>query len=226
MSPTIVDDYMKTTVKIGTRPSRLAVRQAEEIRKLLPNIRFEVSAIETIGDRDKLTPISDAEGSDFFTREIESALLTGEIDAAVHSAKDLEEEPPDALVVAAITPSVSPYECLVSRVPQKTLATLPAGAMVGTSSRKRKEAILKFRMDLAVKDIRGDIEERLAQLDRGYYDAIIVAHAALIRLGLEGRISEIISPDIIEPHPLQGRLAVQVRRDRADVIEIFRRIYR
>lgn len=214
---------MRSILKIGTRPSQLAIRQVEEIRSLLPKIRFKVFPIETAGDRDKLTSISDAEGSDFFTHEIESALLAGRIDAAVHSAKDLEEKTPDGLVVAVITPSISPYECLVSRAPYKTLATLPYRSVIGTSSRKRKEAVLKFRKDLIVKDVRGNIGERLAQLDRGYYDAIIVAHAALIRLGLEDRISEIISPDIIEPHLLQGRLAVQVRRDRTDLIEMFTR---
>ena len=99
---------------------------------------------------------------------------------------------------------------------------LPLGACVGTSSRKRRKALMNFRPDLDVKDIRGDIDERLAQLDSGKFDAIIVAHAALIRLGYEDRIAEIIPREIMEPHPLQGSLAVQIRRDRDDLSAIFR----
>jgi hydroxymethylbilane synthase len=208
------------TIRIGTRPSPLAVKQAEEIISLLPAGNFEIVKIETSGDKDKITSLSHAEGSDFFTREIEDALLSGEIDAAVHSAKDIEENIPEALAIAATTPSVSPYECLVSRN-GLSLAGLPEDAVVGTSSRARKEALKAFRPDLKVKDIRGDIGERLKQLDEGIFDAIIVAHAALIRLALEDRIAEIISEKIMRPHPLQGRLAVQIRADRKDLANIF-----
>lgn len=214
---------MVKTMKVGTRSSRLALRQVEEIARLATFARFEIVTIETTGDRDKITPLSKMEGKDFFTREIEKALLAGRIDAAVHSAKDLETAMPIGLAIAAITASVSPYECLVSR-DRKVLKDLPCAVRIGTSSRKRREALLKYRDDLIVKDIRGDIDERLAQLDRGDFDAIIVAHAALIRLGLEERISEIIPETIVEPHPLQGALAVQVRRTRQDLIDLFRRI--
>lgn len=207
-------------LRIGTRPSRLAIRQVEEVAGMVPFAEFEVIAIPTKGDTDKATPLSYLEGSDFFTGEIEAALLEGEIDAAIHSAKDLEEKMPDRLVIAALTGPVSPYECLVSPS-GRTLSGLLPGAAIGTSSKKRQEAVLRYRKDLIVKDIRGDIEERLRKLDRGEFDAIITAHAALIRLGLENRIAEIISPAIIKPHPLQGRLAVQVRRDRTDLISIF-----
>jgi hydroxymethylbilane synthase len=101
------------------------------------------------------------------------------------------------------------------------LDKLPYGASVGTSSRKRKVAVTYFRPDLTVKDIRGNIGERLKQLDDGKFDAVIIAHAALIRLGLEYRITQIVPKEIMEPHPLQGSLAVQVRRDRKDLIRIF-----
>lgn len=210
-------------LKLGTRPSRLAIKQAEEIAALTPSIRFEIITIDTKGDKDKRTPLYKTEETDFFTKELEEALLSGDIDAAIHSAKDIENVIPEGLMIVATTASISPYECLVS--PRYgTLTTLPPGAVIGTSSRKRKIAIHKFRDDLVMKDIRGSIEERLEQLDRGYFDAVIVAHAALIRLGYEDRISEIIPPDVIEPHPLQGRLAVQVRKDRLDLIKIFRGI--
>jgi len=195
---------------MGTRPSQLAIKQVEEIQRRLPNFKLEPVIILTQGDRDKTTPFSRVEGSDFFTREIEGALLNGGIDAAVHSAKDLEEIMPVQLTIAAITTSISPYECLVSREGKK-LNELPQGARVGTSSRKRKEALMRYRPDLRICDMRGNVEERLQQLDEGSFDAIIMAHAALIRLGYENRITEIISPEIIPPHPLQGSLAVQVR---------------
>jgi hydroxymethylbilane synthase len=210
-------------LKLGTRPSQLALRQVEEIKKLFAHIDFEVITYSTRGDKDKITPISEVEGSDFFTREIDDALIEGKIDAAVHSAKDLEDNVRPGLVIVALTPSISPYECLVSRTNLR-LAKLVAGALIGTSSKKRKIAVKQFRNDLAVKDIRGTIDERLEQLDRGAYDAIIVAHAALIRLGYENRISQILSPEIIQPHPLQGRLAVQIRADRVELHEIFRRL--
>lgn len=214
---------MTTKLRIGTRPSPLAIRQVKEVQDLLPSLDFEIVTICTQGDMDKTTPLSETEGSDFFTRQIEQALLEGRIDAAVHSAKDIEEKMPEGLMIAAMTSSVSPYDCLVSRNKQG-LDSLPPGSKVGTSSRKRKEAILRYRNDLIVKDIRGDINERLAQLDKGDFDAIFMACAGLIRLGREDRITEVIPPAIVEPHPLQGRLAVQIKRERKDLLEIFRDI--
>lgn len=214
---------MSMTVRLGTRPSRLAIKQVEEIKDRLPQVRFEVVEFETRGDKDKVSPLSSEEGKDFFTYEIEKALLGGKIDAALHSAKDIEDAPPADLVIAATTRTISPFECLVSKG-NLTLEELPCAAVVGTSSRKRKAAIHNFRRDLIVKEIRGNVDERVRQLDEGKFDAIIVAHAALIRLGMEERIANIIPPHIIRPHPLQGRLSVQVRVDRRDLIDIFRSI--
>jgi len=124
-------------IRIGTRPSRLAIKQAEEIKKHLPDVIFETIPIETRGDRDRVTPLSGFENSDFFTYEIEEALLEGSIDAAVHSAKDIEKNAPRKLVIAAVTRSISPFECLVSRKGLK-LEELAPGSVVGTSSRKRR----------------------------------------------------------------------------------------
>ncbi|MFH0913344.1 MAG: hydroxymethylbilane synthase [Candidatus Omnitrophota bacterium] len=214
---------MPKIIKTGIRPSLLALKQVKEIQGLVPKVRLEIIPIETRGDQDKVTPLIDEEGSDFFSAEIEEALLAGSIDIAIHSAKDLERDIPDGLVIAALTKSISPDECLVSRgnVP---LDKLPAGSCIATSSRKRQEAILRFRPDLRVTGVRGNIDERLAQLDSGKFDALVVAHAALIRLGLEQRITQIIPQEIIPPHPLQGRLAVQIRSNREDLLEIFRSI--
>ena len=208
------------TIKIGTRPSPLAVKQARDVECLLSGIGFEIIKIETKGDRDKTTPLSKIEGTDFFTGDIEKALLAGGIDAAVHSAKDLEGAAGPGLIIAAVTPSISPHDCLVSRS-GRTLDALPAGSVIGTSSRARKEAVSEYRGGLILKDIRGGIDERLAQLDEGKFDAVIIAHAALIRLGYEDRICEILPDEIFRPHPLQGKLAVQIKEERADLLKLF-----
>jgi len=208
---------------MGTRPSRLAIKQGEEIKRLFPEVEFKDFLIQTQGDQDKLTVFTEIEGSDFFTRQLEEALLRGGIDVAVHSAKDLEENMPAGLVIAAITRTISPYECLVSRKTQD-LDQLKPGALVGTSSSKRKEALLRYRQDLKVGDLRGTIEERLAQLDEGKFDALVMAHAALMRLGYASRISQIIPAQVIAPHPLQGALAIQVRADDRELIRLFSKV--
>jgi hydroxymethylbilane synthase len=211
---------MKETLSLGARPSRLSLKQADEIKGIFPGIDFEVVTYQTRGDGDKHTPFTQFEGGDFFTRQLEEALLKKEIDVAVHSAKDLEENPLFGLTIAAITASISHYECLVSRG-NRLLAELKPGSRIATSSSKRKIALLGYRSDLKICAVRGNIEERLYQLDTGKFDALIVAHAALIRLGLENRIAEIISPAIIPAHPLQGCLALQVRSDNQRWIDLF-----
>ncbi len=206
-------------LRIGTRPSRLALAQAREAINFISG-ECEIVPIATAGDKDKTTSLEKLEGSDFFTREITRALLNDEIDIAVHSAKDLEDDAPQGLVIAAMTESIAPCECLVSKDGLR-LDELEAGTIVGTSSKKRKESIFKLRPDLIVKDIRGDIDARIAQLDQGNFDAIIIAHAALIRLKLEDRIAQIFSLEEMPPHPLQGRLAIQICEDREDLLQYF-----
>ena len=203
-------------IKVGIRPSLLAFKQAEEVQHRLSNVVMNIVRIKTAGDLDKVTPLSYRENSDFFTGAIEIALLEGSIDAAIHSAKDLAEEMPAELTLAAMTKTVSPHDCLVALGDQR-LEDLPAGSRVGTSSQARKEGILRYRHDLAVKDIRGNVDERLRQLDDGLFDAIVVADAALIRLGWQHRRTQYIPKEIIKPHPLQGRLAIQIRKDRDDL---------
>lgn len=211
---------MKETLRLGCRLSPLSLKQADEIKGVFPFIDFKVITYQTQGDRDKHTPFARFEGSDFFTRQLEEGLLKGEIDVAVHSAKDLEENPPCGLTIAAITASISLDECLVSRG-NKLLRELAPGSRVATSSSKRKNALLRYRSDLKICDVRGNIEERLYQLDAGKFDALIVAHAALIRLGFENRIAEIIPEWIIPAHPLQGSLSLQVRSDNQRLIDLF-----
>lgn len=209
------------SLRIGTRTSPLALRQAEEaissLRLMeprpsaaLPDVSFEIVGIDTYGDKDKTTPISEVEGTDFFTREIEDALLKGGIDFAVHSAKDLPDKIPDGLAIAAITKSIDPYDALVSKGGLK-IGELKKCARVGTSSNRRKAQLKKYRSDFQIIDIRGNIQERLEKLDTGALDAVIVAACALVRMGLEDRIAERVRFEILAPHPLQGALAIEAR---------------
>ena len=218
---------MAKNYRIGTRTSPLALKQVEEVlealKKSYPEISLTVIGMETYGDKDRATPISEVEGSDFFTKEIDRALLSGEIDFAVHSAKDVPEVLAEGLRVAAFTESIDPYDVLVSKDGLK-LNELPFGARIGTSSARRKEALKKFRPDFELVDIRGNIQERLKILETTNLDAIVIAAAGLIRLGLEERITEILSPRILNPHPLQGRLAVITRAEDSDLIEILSKI--
>ena len=210
--------------RIGTRSSPLAIKQVNEVigslKRIDPLRQFTIVRIETYGDKDKATPISEIEGTDFFTREIEDALVKGEVDFAVHSAKDLADELADGLTIAAITKPVDPYDALVSKGDLK-LDELPGGATIGTSSRRRKEQLKRFRSDFHIVDIRGTIEERLALLDDNAVrniDAIVIAACALVRLGLKKRIAERLPFEILKPHPLQGSLAVEARREDSDLI--------
>ena len=217
---------MAKTYKIGTRTSPLAIRQVEEVvsklKRFYPEFQYKIIGINTHGDRDRITPISEIEGTDFFTREIDIALLGGEIDFAVHSAKDLADEIPKGLAVAAITSSVDSFDALVSKRNVK-INQLPSGAKIGASSLRRRVQLKKYRKDFQIINIRGNIEERLRGLDFGYQssnlsykinlDAIIVAACALVRLGLKYRIAQRIAMDILRPHPLQGSLAIVVRKD-------------
>ena len=216
---------MERSYKIGTRTSSLALKQVEEVlgalKNFYPAIKASIVGIDTYGDKDKTTPVSRIEGSDFFTREIDEALLKGKIDLAVHSAKDLADDLREGLVIAAITDSIDPYDVLVSKSGLR-LDELPYGARIGTSSLRRKSQLKNYRKDLQIVDIRGNIEERLRKLDETDLDAIVIAAAGLIRLGLENRITQRIPSDILRPHPLQGRLATEARRDDEDIIRLCR----
>lgn len=207
---------MAKTYRIGTRTSPLALRQVEEIslalRKFYPDFEAKIIGIDTYGDKDRVTPISQIEGTDFFTREIDNALLKREIDLAVHSAKDLPDSLREGLVIAAQTKSIDPYDALISKNGLK-LAELPHGARIGTSSIRRKTQLSRYRDDFDIVNIRGNIEERLEKLDNGNLDGIVIAVCALVRLGLENRITQRIPFEILKPHPLQGALAIVTRAE-------------
>lgn len=206
---------MERVVKVGSRKSPLALKQVEEFFDALKRrgifLPYEIVGMDTPGDLDKKTAISEAEGSDFFTQTLDQALLTGLIDCAVHSAKDLPDEIPAGLEVAVMTSSFEKADALISKSGFKFFE-LSSGTRIGVSSQRRKAQVKSLRPDLQAMDIRGTIGERLQQLDAGKYDAVIMAAVALLRLGLEHRIVEKLDPKVFSPHPLQGRLAVLVRK--------------
>ncbi len=216
---------MGKTYRIGTRTSPLALKQVEEIltdlRKFHPDFKAEIVGIETYGDRDKTTPISRIEGTDFFTRDIDKALLKGDIDFAVHSAKDLPGTLKEGLIVAVLTKSIDPYDVLVSNGNLK-LYELKHGAKIGTSSLRRKIQLKQYRYDFNIVDIRGNIGERLKILNETDFDAIVIAAVGLVRLGLGHRITQRIPFEILRPHLLQGKLALVARRNDEDIIRMCR----
>ncbi len=207
---------LERTIKIGGRTSRLSHIQIREVLDLLSLLSagttFEVITMEAPCDRDKNTPLPNVQTNDFFTRDLDEALLSGKIDLAVHSTKDLPTRIPDGLHVAAVTPAAAPWECLVTGSGE-SLADLPTEARVGTSSKRRQHQLAELRTDLLPCGVRGNVPERLAQLDEGKYEALILAAAGLIRLGFQKRISQIFSLKEFPPEPGQGSLSLMVREE-------------
>jgi hydroxymethylbilane synthase len=203
------------TMTIGTRGSRLALTQsrwvAAQLRLRHPELEVRLLPIRTSGDVLADQPLSDIGGRGFFVGEIEAALLSGAIDLAVHSAKDLPSVLPAGLALAAFPRRTDPRDVLISNA--GTLDTLPAGARVGTSSPRRTCQVRARRPDLVPRGIRGNVDSRLRKLAYGEYDAIVLAAAGLLRLGREGEITEWFSPDSMVPAVGQGALALEVRED-------------
>ncbi len=181
---------------------------------------IKIKKISTKGDKITDVALSKIKGKGFFTREIDIALLKGQIDFAVHSLKDLPTELPDGLTIAAIPKRELANDALVG--PYNNLAELPKNAKVGTSSLRRQAELLKHRPDLNVIDLRGNIDTRIQKLYDGKYDAIIVAAAGLIRLG--HKEYHILSPNIFIPAVCQGAIAVTTRNDDVDVLKIMSKI--
>lgn len=207
---------------ITTRQSRLALTQVEEVRPLLrsvfPHLTIEVRKTETPGDRDLATSLTDPTvPQDFFTRDLDRALLEGRADLAVHSAKDLPQQLDPGLCVAALLPARDIREALVVR---KGLAEADIRT-IGTSSPRREAELRKLLPRAEPKPLRGTIEQRLAKMDAGEYDALVIAACALERLGLADRITSYLP---FEPVPQQGRLALVVRADRRDLVAPLRAV--
>ncbi len=202
-------------IRIGTRRSRLALAQAEwvraRIRERHPEAVVEVVSITTSGDRFRNVPIEQIGDKGVFIKEIEEALLDGGIDVAVHSMKDLPTEIPEGLAIAAVPEREDPRDALISRV-ARSLAGLPAGGRVGTGSLRRQAQVLHHRPDLDVVPIRGNVDTRMAKLERGEVEALVLALAGLKRLGREDEATELLPPDTMLSAVAQGALGLETRR--------------
>ena len=211
------------TITIGTRASKLALWQAEyiagEIEKQHPDCRVVLKKMTTKGDRILDAPLAKIGGKGLFTKELEQAMLAGEIDLAVHSLKDMPTEVPEGLMIGAITERLDPGDAFVS-VHYKAIEELPQGARVGTSSLRRRAQLLAVRPDLTILDLRGNVNTRLAKLDAGEFDAIVLAAAGLKRLGLGERIRTILPRAMILPAVGQGALAIECRADDMRIREL------
>lgn len=216
---------MKTLVRIGTRRSKLSLWQANHIAELIvrrhPSARVEIQEFTTRGDANPTAPLPAIGGKGLFTEALETALRHGEIDCAVHSLKDLPVEDAAGLAIGAIPRRADPRDVLVSRS-ASTLADLPPGARIGTGSPRRRAQLLALRHDLAVVPIRGNIPTRVRLLDDAErrLDAVVLAAAGLIRLGLDAQIRENFAPEQMLSAAGQGALAVQCRAD-ADWLAFF-----
>lgn len=201
-------------LRMGTRGSALAVAQTELVRDRLvaahPGLQVEILRITTAGDKDLDRPLHAMGGKGVFTKELDDALLEDRIDCAVHSLKDVPTELPEGLVLGAIGHRATPFDVLVTN-DGMILDELPEGAKVGTSSLRRKAQLYLYRDDLDVVDVRGNVETRLRKLDEGKLDALVLAAAGLERLGLQDRVSEILTQDVMIPAPGQGILAIAIR---------------
>ena len=203
-------------IRIGTRGSPLALAQAGEVRRHLMNAHrlpegsVDVTPIKTSGDRITDRPLAETGGKGLFTKEIDDALLAGMIDIAVHSAKDMPTRLPDGIVIAACLARADVRDAFLSPVAQ-SLADLPEGAILGTSSLRRKAMALRARPDLTIVDMRGNVETRLRKLEEGVAQATLLAAAGLARLGLAGRATSLIDPDVWLPAAGQGAIAIAAR---------------
>lgn len=211
---------MKTNLIIGTRQSLLALWQsnhiADRLRRQYPDCNVTLKKIITKGDRILDVPLAKIGGKGLFTKELETALLEGEIDLAVHSLKDMPTILPEGLCLTAITERANAGDAFVSNK-YASIETLPQGAVLGTSSLRRKAQLLAARPDLKIVDLRGNVDTRLRKLDEGQMDAIILAAAGLTRLGHTDRIKEIIPHGFCLPAVGQGALAIECCSDNTEI---------
>ncbi|MGC9333887.1 MAG: hydroxymethylbilane synthase [Anaerolineae bacterium] len=200
---------------VGTRGSALALWQTdhvvEQLQALNPDLQVEVRTIKTLGDQVRDRALAQVGSKGLFVKEIEAALLAGEIDLAVHSLKDMPTQLPPALSLGAILERADPRDALVVRGEAAELDQLPEGALVGTSSLRRRAQLLAIRPDLRVQDIRGNVDTRLRKLREGQYDALILAAAGLVRLGHSEAISQLLPVERMLPAVGQGALCAEVR---------------
>ncbi|WP_088242626.1 hydroxymethylbilane synthase [Calothrix rhizosoleniae] len=218
----------KRTIRIGSRKSQLALVQThwvkEELQKSFPDITFEVHTMSTQGDKILDVALAKIGDKGLFTKELELGMINQEIDFAVHSLKDLPTNLPEGLALAAITERENPADALVvhEKYQDKQIDTLPAGAVIGTSSLRRLAQLRHNYPHFNFKDVRGNLNTRMKKLDAGEYDAIILAVAGLERLGMSDRIHQVI-PSEISLHAVgQGALGIECRADDTELISLLK----
>ncbi len=208
-------------IVIASRESRLALWQAEHVRArllvLYPACTVDILGMTTTGDQILDRPLAQIGGKGLFIKELEVAMQEGRADLAVHSLKDVPMEMPEGFVLTAITARETPFDALVSNRFDH-LDALPAGAVVGTSSLRRAAILRAVYPQLRIESLRGNLDSRLRKLDGGQYDAIILAAAGLIRLGLQARIRTLLAPEQCLPAPGQGALGIEILSGRSDLV--------
>ena len=215
-------------IRIASRAGKLALIQSNHIRSLLEglgcDVEISIVKISTKGDRDKSDFLYKSDSIGFFTSEVENAILDGRADVAVHSLKDLPTAGAEGLIVAAVPKRQSVADALVAKGPVSSIADLPAGATVGTSSLRRIAQLRRLRDDINCVPLRGNVETRGSKGAEGLGDAAVIACAGLNRMGLEDKISAILPPEQFLPAPGQGALAVQIRAEDAELGELVGRL--
>lgn len=214
---------MKSTLRIATRKSPLAMWQAEHVKARLmeahEGLEVELVTFTTQGDKILDTPLAKIGGKGLFVKELEVAILEGKADIAAHSIKDVPMEFPEGLFLSTILEREEPCDALVSNK-YDSVQTLPEGAVIGTCSLRRCSQLLSKRPDLKIKDLRGNVNSRLKKLDNGDYDGIILACAGLIRLDMEKRIKQRISSSWILPAVGQGAVGLEAREGDEDTLKL------
>lgn len=208
--------HERSTVILGTRGSKLAMRQSEWVRAqlhtLAPHVTVTLQRIQTSGDKILDVPLAQIGGKGLFVKEIEEALLSGEIDLAVHSMKDVPTELPEGLAILCVPPREDPRDALISR-DGRLFKDLPRGARIGTSSLRRQSQLLHARPDFTIAMLRGNLDTRLRKLREGQFDAIVLAAAGLRRLDWTHEVTEYLAPQVSLPAIGQGALGIEGRRD-------------
>ncbi len=219
---------MSETLRIATRKSALALWQAEYVKAELerhhPQLTVELVPLVSRGDKILDVPLAKVGGKGLFVKELEHALLNGDADIAVHSMKDVPMEFPEGLGLAVICPREDPRDAFVSNT-YDSLEALPAGSVVGTSSLRRQCQLLARRPDLQVKFLRGNVNTRLAKLDAGEFDAIILATAGLVRLEMEDRIRQRLAPEVSLPAGGQGAVGIETRLQDERIVELLQPLH-
>ncbi len=218
-------------ITIGSRGSDLALWQAHFVQSELQKLgcEVEINIIKTQGDKIQHLSFDKLEGKGFFTKEIEDALLNKSIDLAVHSHKDLETTPPENLMIACVSERANPADILLinkNAIDTTQKWSLKEGAIVGTSSARRKSQVLKYRPDVSINDLRGNVPTRINKLLEGNYDAILLAKAGVDRLELD--LSEfvevVLNPEEFVPAPAQGVLGLQIRNEDTELFDILQKM--